>query len=114
PSQEIAIRISDKRTSRHLAQAAMREIDDITGTLEVDVNGISFESIGGQAKAKEEVEELAFAVSHPELYKKWGTDPPKGILLHGPSGTGKTLLAMALVTEAEARFLHVKTSDIGS
>lgn len=97
-----------------LGQAAMRGIEDITDTLEVNVDDVTFESIGGQQKAKTELEGLVFAVANPEIYKNWGTKPPKGILLHGPPGTGKTLLAKALAAKANARFLHIKSSDIGS
>lgn len=88
--------------------------EDITKSLEANISGITFDSIGGQRQAKEELQGLVFAISNPELYRTWGTSPPKGVLLEGPPGTGKTLLAMALASEADARFLHVKASDIGS
>jgi len=89
-------------------------LNGLKDKLEVVKPDVSFEDIGGQEVAKRELEGLAFALSNPELYKKWGTKPPKGILLYGPPGTGKTLMAKALASEANARFLHVKASDIGS
>ena len=82
--------------------------------IEIDRPNVTFDEIGGQETAKREVEGLAFALSNPDLYKKWGTRPPKGVLLYGPPGTGKTLMAKALASQAKARFLHIKASDIGS
>lgn len=114
PDEEVLIKAPEKSLSSRLGQAAIRGIEDITDTLEVNVTDITFESIGGQQKAKTELEKLVFAVANPELYESWGTTPPKGILVHGPSGTGKTLLAKALAAKAGARFLYIKPSDIGS
>jgi len=86
----------------------------LLGKLNVEKPDIKFEDIGGQEGAKREIQGLAFALKNPELYRKWGTKPPKGILLYGPPGTGKTLLAKALASQADAQFLHVQASDIAS
>lgn len=88
--------------------------DELLGKLEIEKPDVTFEDIGGQAEAKKEIQGIAFALKNPELYKKWGTKPPKGIILYGPPGTGKTLMAKALASQAEARFFHVKASDIAS
>lgn len=82
--------------------------------IEAENPQISFEEIGGLKKAKEEIQGLCFALTNPALYEKWGTKPPKGILLYGPPGTGKTLLAKALASAVNARFYHVKVTDINS
>jgi len=82
--------------------------------IEIEKPTTSFAEIGGQKEAKREVQGLAFALKNPELYKKWGTRPPKGVLLTGPPGTGKTLLVRALAAEAEARMFHIEVSDIVS
>jgi AAA+ superfamily predicted ATPase len=82
--------------------------------IEVERPTTTFDEIGGQPEAKREILSLSFALSNPSLYSKWGTKPPKGVLLYGPPGTGKTLLAKALAAQANARFLHVRASDIGS
>lgn len=86
----------------------------LLGRIEIEKPTTSFSEIGGQKEAKREIQGLAFALKNPELYKKWGTRPPKGILLTGPPGTGKTLLVEALAAEAEARVFHIEVSDIVS
>lgn len=71
-----------------------------------------FEAIGGQAKAKEEAISIAEAIKHQETYKKWGTKPARGIMFHGPTGTGKTILAKALASAIDANFYNIKSSEI--
>jgi len=63
------------------------------------------EQIGGLAYAQEEVLTYACAMVEPEVYKSWGTHPPSGLLLIGPGGSGKTLLAQGLARRAGAAFL---------
>lgn len=86
----------------------------LKSAIEIEKPNVRFSDVGGQEKAKKEIEGLKFALSNPNLYKKWGAKPPKGILLFGPPGTGKTLLAKALAAEAEASFFHVMVSDVTS
>ena len=68
---------------------------------------LGLESIGGLDLAKEEIEVYACTATHPEVYGRWGTLPPTGLLLMGPAGSGKTLLAEALATLAGTPFLAV-------
>lgn len=72
----------------------------------------TFEDIGGNAIAKEELQTVVDALKNPDRYKKWGTQAPRGVLLFGPPGTGKTLLAKALAHEAEAKIMVVNTADV--
>jgi ATP-dependent 26S proteasome regulatory subunit len=60
------------------------------------------------------VRNVITALTDPELYRKWGITPPKGMLIYGPPGTGKTLLARALATEAGAVFYHLKLGTLTS
>jgi ATP-dependent 26S proteasome regulatory subunit len=63
--------------------------------------------IGGLAEAKEEIQTYACAATSPELYERWGTYPPTGLLLIGRRGVGKRLLAEALATLTETSFAAV-------
>ena len=65
-------------------------------------SNIRFEDIGGCGEAKATFETLAHGLRNPQDYEKWGLRYPKGILLHGLPGTGKTLLAKAMATAAKA------------
>jgi proteasome regulatory subunit len=88
---------------------------DLTGRVEVKVKPeTSFDQIGGLAEAKGIVRSFITALTDPELYRKWGISPPKGLLIYGPPGTGKSLLARALATEADAIFYHLKLTNLTS
>jgi SpoVK/Ycf46/Vps4 family AAA+-type ATPase len=66
------------------------------------------DQIGGLEQAQEEVLTYACSMTAPEVYEHWGTYPPSGLLLIGPQGCGKKLLAEALATRAGTGFLHVR------
>ena len=68
---------------------------------------VEVEQIGGLAAAKEEVLTYACAATNPEVYARWGTFPPSGLLLIGRTGVGKTLLAGALATRSGTSFLRI-------
>jgi ATP-dependent 26S proteasome regulatory subunit len=86
---------------------------DLTGRVEVKVKpDTSFGQIGGLQDAKVMVRSFITALTDPELYRTWGITPPKGMLIYGPSGTGKSLLARALATEAGAIFYHLKLMNL--
>ncbi|MDA2922182.1 ATP-binding protein [Patescibacteria group bacterium AH-259-L07] len=88
--------------------------DMVKKTIEIDRPNVTFDDIGGQESAEKEVRSLSLWLKDPERYKKWGNPKPKGVLIHGPEGTGKNLLAMALANEAEANFYRVRLSDMTS
>ncbi len=69
---------------------------------------IDVDDIGGLSHAKEEVLTYACAATDPEVYGRWGTFPPAALLLIGPEGSGKTLLAQALATRTQTPFLGVR------
>ena len=70
---------------------------------------VSWEEVGGLEDVKRELQEaVEWPMKYPGLYDKLGHKMPRGILLHGPSGTGKTLLAKAVATQSEANFISVR------
>lgn len=74
--------------------------------------GVTFDDIGGNERAKQELLSVVHALKDPEAYRRWGTSAPRGVLLYGEPGTGKTLLAKALANKAEAGIYVVNTADV--
>jgi len=72
---------------------------------------IKFADVGGMEEAKKELEEVVDFLKSPKKYKKVGARTPKGVLMVGPSGTGKTLLARAVAGEANVQFLSMAGSE---
>jgi len=74
---------------------------------------IKWDQVGGLVEVKRELQEaVEWPMKYPGLYDKLGHRMPRGILLHGPSGTGKTLLAKAVATESEANFVSVRGPEL--
>jgi transitional endoplasmic reticulum ATPase len=76
---------------------------------------VSYEDIGGLKNELQNVREMIeLPLKHPELFERLGIDPPKGVLLHGPPGTGKTMIAKAVANEAGANFYTINGPEIMS
>ena len=74
---------------------------------------VKWEQVGGLAEVKRELmEAVEWPMKYPGLYDKLGHKMPRGILLHGPSGTGKTLMAKAVATQSEANFVSVRGPEL--
>ncbi len=74
---------------------------------------VKWTDVGGLDDVKRELQEaVEWPMKYPGLYDKLGHKMPRGILLHGPSGTGKTLLAKAVATESEANFVSVRGPEL--
>jgi transitional endoplasmic reticulum ATPase len=86
--------------------SAMREVY-------LETPDVKWADIGGLDTVKKELQEaVEWPLKYPDLYDKIGYSMPKGILLYGPSGTGKTLLAKAVATESEANFISVRGPEL--
>ena len=75
----------------------------------------SYEDIGGLGDQIRRIREMVeLPMKHPELFHKLGIDPPKGVLLHGPPGCGKTLIAKAVANESASNFVVINGPEIMS
>ncbi len=91
---------------REVTPAGMREVY-------LETPDVKWDEVGGLENVKHELQEaVEWPMKYPELYSKLGYRMPRGILLYGPSGTGKTLLAKAVATESEANFISVKGPEL--
>ena len=79
----------------------------------VEIPNIKWADIGGLGNVKQElIEAVEWPLKHPDAFKRLGVRPPRGILLYGAPGTGKTLLAKAVANESEANFILVKGPEL--
>lgn len=96
--------------------AALMEIDpSAIREVFVEIPDVSWNDIGGLDDIKEELyNAVQWPLQNPELFERYAIQPPRGIMLHGPSGTGKTLLAKALAKESGVNFISVKGPSLMS
>jgi transitional endoplasmic reticulum ATPase len=74
---------------------------------------ISYEDIGGLHKEIQRIREMIeLPLKYPQIFQRLGIDAPKGVLLHGPPGCGKTLIARAVVNETDAYFVHISGPEV--
>ena len=91
---------------REITPTALREV-------EIEIPNVRWEDIGGLENVKHQlIEAVEWPLKYPEKFERLGIRPPRGILLYGPPGCGKTLLAKAIATESEANFISVKGPEI--
>ena len=99
----MALRLK-KRVRKHQKSKVKKRLLDFT-----------FQNIGGYEPVKQEIRDaIVLPMRHPELYKKLKIRAPKGILLWGAPGTGKTLFARTIAQECKAEFYQIRSSDIMS
>ena len=74
---------------------------------------INYDDVGGMEETIKALREMVeLPLRYPELFTRLGVDPPKGVLLHGPPGTGKTRLAQAVANESDAEFFTINGPEI--
>jgi transitional endoplasmic reticulum ATPase len=91
---------------REVQPSAVREVF-------IEIPNVRWEEIGGLAAEKQElIEVVEWPLKRPDAFRRMGINPPKGVLIFGPPGCGKTLLARAVATESEANFISVKGPEL--
>ncbi len=95
-----------KSAQKEIQPSALREVL-------VQIPDIKWDDVGGLEEVKQELKEaVEWPLKHPETFQRLGIRPPKGTLLYGIPGTGKTLLAKAVASESEANFISVKGPEL--
>jgi transitional endoplasmic reticulum ATPase len=81
----------------------------------VKIGEVHYEDIGGLKGEMQRIREMVeLPIRYPELFERLGIEPPKGVLLYGAPGTGKTLLAKAVANESDAHFIHISGPELVS
>jgi len=90
------------------------DVDPLVSVMKVEKAPLeSYADIGGLESQVQEIKEaVELPLTHPELYEEIGIKPPKGVILYGSPGTGKTLLAKAVANQTSATFLRVVGSEL--
>ena len=97
-----------KNALKEVEPSAMREVL-------VEIPKVNWTDVGGLADVKLKLREaVEMPLKDPEAFKRMGIKPPRGILLYGPPGSGKTLLAKAVANESEANFISIKGPEVMS
>jgi transitional endoplasmic reticulum ATPase len=97
-----------KNAHRSIEPSAMREFL-------IEIPKVKWDDVGGLQMAKQQLQEaIEWPLTKPEVFKRMGITPPRGVLLYGPPGTGKTLLAKAVASESKANFISIKGPEVMS
>ncbi|MFX1245579.1 MAG: AAA family ATPase, partial [Promethearchaeota archaeon] len=91
---------------REVQPTAMREVT-------IEVPNVRWSDVGGLELIKHKLQQaVQWPLQNPDAFNRLGVEPPRGVLLYGPPGCGKTLLARAVATESEANFISIKGPEL--
>jgi 26S proteasome regulatory subunit T4 len=110
----VGARVALDMTTLTIMRVLPREVDPMVfNMLSEDPGKVSYNDIGGLGDQLMTLREtIELPLKNPELFKRVGIRPPKGVLMYGPPGTGKTLIARALAFNIEAKFMKVVASGV--
>ena len=105
--EKMEVRMDDFREAiKDIEPSALREIY-------VEIPEVTWDEVGGLEEVKDRLKEsVEWPLTKPELFEHFGIKPPRGIVLFGAPGTGKTLLAKAIANEAQANFISIKGPEM--
>ena len=105
--EKMEVRMADfKLAIKEIEPSALREIY-------LEVPEVSWDQVGGLKEVKERLKEsIEWPLTKPEMFNHFGINPPRGIVLFGAPGTGKTLIAKAIANEAKANFITIKGPEL--
>ena len=105
--EKMEVRMADfKLAIKEIEPSALREIY-------LEVPEVSWDEVGGLSEVKERLKEsIEWPLTKPEMFEHFGITPPRGIVLFGAPGTGKTLIAKAIANEAKANFITIKGPEL--
>ena len=111
---KVGTRIALDFTTLTIMRILPHQIDPrVYNMMTEDPGNVTYSSVGGLSEQIRDLREtVELPITNPELFKRIGIKPPKGVLLYGPPGTGKTLLARAIACNIEATFLKIVASSI--
>jgi len=115
--QPIPISLLERmKVTEHDFREALKQIEPSSlRDVSVEVPTTHWEEVGGVERVRRILEEsVELPFKNPQVYRHIGIEPPRGILLYGPPGVGKTLLAKAAATESQANFISVKGPEVMS
>ena len=109
PTSTLRLTYADLQAAlTHIRPSSMRSVS-------LDIPTTRFADIGGQHAVQQRlIEAIEWPLSHPHVFTRLGIDPPKGVLLYGPPGCSKTLMARALACESRRNFIAVKGPELFS
>ncbi len=110
PGSRVAL---DQRTMAIVELLPSEKDPSVLGFEVIERPKVTYQDIGGLDKQLQELREaIELPLKHPELFEKIGIEPPKGVLLYGPPGCGKTLMAKAVANQVNAAFIRVVGSEL--
>ena len=111
---ELGCNVLLRDNSHHVVGVLADEADPLLNVMKVDKAPTeTYGDVGGLENQIREIKEaVELPLTHPELYEEIGIKPPKGVILYGEPGTGKTLLAKAVANETSATFFRVVGSEL--